>query len=88
MVFIRFHLVLFGFHLKLFGFLMILYCFHIRHSASCEGVFSGIVALAGLFSVRLRAPKISFPGCLGVSRGVSGPSVFGVFFVLFSKSLF
>ena len=31
---------------------------HIRHSASCEGVFSFSVALTGLFSVHLRDPRI------------------------------
>ena len=49
----------------------------IRHSATCEGVFSPLVALAGLFSVLLRAPRISFLGRDGVCRGL----LFLVFFL-------
>ena len=46
-----------------------------------EGVFWDIVAWTGLFSVHLRDPRRAF-------LNFPGPSVFGVFLVLFSKSLF
>ena len=52
--------------------------------ASCEGVFCGIVALAGLFSVLLRAT-------IGLSRafpGAHGPSVLGFFFLCFRSRFF
>ena len=57
------------------GSLLYIYIY-IRHNASCEGVFSSLVAWTGLFSVLSRAPRISFTAVLG-------PSVFGVFCVVF-----
>ena len=75
--FIWFHMILCGFHINLIR-------FYIRHSASCEGVFSVTVAWTGLFSVLLRGLRTGFSGV----PDFLGPSVFGLFFVLFSKSLF
>ena len=55
---------------------------HIRHSASCEGVFSSNVALTGFFSVQLRDPRTP------VSITLASPFFFVFFWCCFPSHFF